>query len=179
MVAMARVRSNYSGAILRSAVMAALSMLAIVGCRPSSETHPMPVLVRADTNNNGWQVEVPICGPDDGMSMFDLSTGGTVTESRSTGASGPARQVDLRVNANTLRSGQFNPDEVKVVSNRGALSDPLKLTFFLTTVEGFAQFDTEKMNFEGDSQYLVTGRSPPVISNSDEALLGSWCENRD
>jgi mRNA-degrading endonuclease toxin of MazEF toxin-antitoxin module len=149
--------------------------LGAASCRPPSESHPMPVIVRSDTANAGWVVVVPVCGASDQVTSFDLSHGDTVNESRSTGESGPRRLVELHVNADTLRLGTFNPDEVKVVSNRGKLSDPSDLTAFLTTAKGYAQFNTHALGESAGVQYLVTGRSPPAVTDGDTSALDLWC----
>jgi hypothetical protein len=135
----------------------------------------MPVIVRGDVAVDGWEAVVAVCGPSDLVTSFDLSSGSVVTGSRYTAREAPARLVTLRVNHDTLKRGTYNSDEVAVVSSPGRLSDPWKLDVFVTTVKGFAQFKIGDLDLTGSREYLVSGRSDPVLSTHGEAVLAAWC----
>ena len=107
----------------RIAVAVVVLMTLGAACRPSAESNPMPAVVRAESDD-GWTVRVPVCD-DDGIGRFDLSDGSPATESRWSRDSGPRRLVDLVVTPQTLRTGAFNPSEVKVLARQGKLRDPL------------------------------------------------------
>lgn len=160
-------------------IFAALAASALTACRPDSESSPMPVIVRPDAATGGWDVVVPVCGRGDGITLFDLSKGGTASEGRWKGSSGPERRVVLHVNSATLQSGEFNNDEVKIVSHLpGALANPWVLTVFLTTVNGFAEFYPERLDLRKGVTYLVVGRSPPVAGEQGTDKLTAWCNGR-
>jgi hypothetical protein len=148
------------------------------GCRPPGESEPMPVLV--SPLSNGFTVDVPVCGDDDRVLVFDLSEGSTVTESRYVDGNAPGPGVvRMVVTSATLADGSFNPAAVEVVSNLGELTDPSALGVFVSTVRGFAEFSMEDVADAGDGAVKVVGRSTPVAAGEDEDLLGSWCESVD
>ena len=82
-----------------------------------------------------------------------------------------------QIDASTLASGAFNVDEVKVVSGLGELSDPHRLTVFVSTARGFGQVDFADLDTAQSTTWLVVGRAQPTIADDATRTLDDWCDS--
>ena len=151
-------------------------------CRPRGEGHRFPVLVTV--SKSGWEVDVPAC-EGDRILRFELSGSGGEISNRWLEPVGdsPRRIIRIRVNRETLRTGEFSPGEMKLSERRGNVESPFGLWVVVTTQRALGQFKVPTHDAEGSEVFLVTklpkeGAPRATTAAAGAQVLASWCDGR-
>jgi hypothetical protein len=149
-------------------------------CVPSDPGGQKELPVDVTRTSNGWTLDVPVCGQQDGIIGFDLIRASdddfnprNSIEWRSSGVSRDRRVVELVLTDETMLSGDVNGGEIREILRGGTLDLP-KMAFVVTTETGLAAsiVDLESLTVDDPVVRLVGTHV------SDDRLLGllDYCD---
>jgi hypothetical protein len=156
---------------------AAMTVLAVVSCRPPAEDKGMPVLISND--GDGISLEIPLC-MNDYVAMFDVADGEDVMAFRWKGKETTEMETySVTLSEASLRDETFDPEKrLKVVGTDRVVGAPTDLSIFVTTSRGFSEFQLKSiMSTSAELPAVVVGRDEPVFVDGEAGseALAEWC----